>query len=313
MWLFGNDSDDAKERIEEITNQGEGVASNIDTMCSAYNDELTNLGGKIDSIAANVGKMYDMGQKREEFAKGLVESAKFKNIDEMKATFVDDLKRIDKLREYISYIAKDVSELKNYYQSFVSGFDALKEQMASIKECTNIIASVSSQTNLLALNATIEAARAGEHGRGFAVVAGEVKKLSFDTAEASSRIDASVDNFTAHINTLVNYAVKSVDMINEVSQYTEEAHSTFNKAMDEHKTIFDNVIATINGQFNDVVNEVHGEIVKENEDFQIERVIKLSEDLVFVQSELQRKFSDLGKEIENMVLCMRQIEKVNKR
>jgi methyl-accepting chemotaxis protein len=59
---------------------------------------------------------------------------------------------------------------------------------ASIKAITSIVATVeeiTSQTKLLALNATIEAARAGSSGKGFGVVAGEMKDLSYKTAQAT--------------------------------------------------------------------------------------------------------------------------------
>ena len=64
----------------------------------------------------------------------------------------------------------------------------LKEAAASMNGVVQLIQGVGQQINLLALNATIEAARAGEAGRGFAVVAGEVKNLSNQVTQATSRI-----------------------------------------------------------------------------------------------------------------------------
>ncbi|MGA4555695.1 methyl-accepting chemotaxis protein [Methylorubrum aminovorans] len=64
----------------------------------------------------------------------------------------------------------------------------LKDAAASMNGVVQLIQGVGQQINLLALNATIEAARAGEAGRGFAVVAGEVKNLSNQVTQATSRI-----------------------------------------------------------------------------------------------------------------------------
>ncbi len=61
----------------------------------------------------------------------------------------------------------------------------IQEMVESIKE-------ISAQTNLLSLNASIEAARAGDAGLGFAVVADEIRKLSYQTNEAASKIEVLV-------------------------------------------------------------------------------------------------------------------------
>jgi len=57
----------------------------------------------------------------------------------------------------------------------------------------------------LAINASIEAAHAGKEGKGFAVVAQEVKKLAFETQEASHRVHQMIEENINFSNIAVSH------------------------------------------------------------------------------------------------------------
>jgi methyl-accepting chemotaxis protein len=95
--------------------------------------------------------------------------------------------------------------------------------MATIKDMTNGISSISEQTNLLALNASIESARAGDAGRGFAVVANEVTKLAAESSQLAEEIRSEISVVDASIKGVVSEINASVKSINEIKSSNEEA------------------------------------------------------------------------------------------
>ena len=85
-----------------------------------------------------------------------------------------------------------MGRIQSIVESSASMVNQLGERSKDIGKIVELIRGIASQTNLLALNAAIEAARAGEHGRGFAVVSDEVRKLAFETSEATDQINNTV-------------------------------------------------------------------------------------------------------------------------
>lgn len=103
----------------------------------------------------------------------------------------------------------------------------LLDQAEKINEITKMLQGIAKQTNLLALNASIEAARAGEAGRGFAVVAEQVRKLSEESAHASSTITDSVSDISNELNNLKGIIDDSKSIFDNQEEAVNEVVSAF--------------------------------------------------------------------------------------
>lgn len=107
----------------------------------------------------------------------------------------------------------------------------LNEKIKEIDAITVSINRIASMTKMLALNAGIEAARAGEHGRGFSVVANEVRKLSEQSAEATT----SIKNVIQAVQGLTE------DLFHSVDEETKSVQSSVT-AMREAKASFHEIV-----------------------------------------------------------------------
>lgn len=176
------------------------------------------------------------------------------SVEKIEGVYNRNLNDIQNINHVLDSMSNSVESMKRLQETFIESFVVLKEQMNAIRECTGMIADLSNQTNLLALNATIEAARAGEHGRGFAVVAGEVKKLSLDTADASAKIDSSVEGFTEQINNIINETEKNKAELESMTNATDNARDLFDTA----KTNSDND----RNEISQIIENINDDIIK---------------------------------------------------
>lgn len=93
--------------------------------------------------------------------------------------------------------------------------DVTYTQVGQTDTILKYIQNISDQTNLLGLNAAIEAARAGEHGRGFSVVAEEIRKLSTETKNAITNINAILLSIKTSVGGM-NQMVKDTTAITRI-------------------------------------------------------------------------------------------------
>lgn len=111
--------------------------------------------------------------------------------------------------------------------------DGLVKQLtgaaAEIDTVSAFISTMAKRTNMLALNATIEAARAGEAGRGFAVVALEVKTLARQTREATSEINAKIEE----VRSIARSVASSIGRMSEDTGRLDETAVMVACAVDE--------------------------------------------------------------------------------
>ena len=116
-------------------------------------------------------------------------------------------------------------------------FSQLVSRMNEIQAIVQTISSISEQTNLLALNASIEAARAGEHGKGFAVVANEVRQLSEDTNDATTRVRDLLVHIRKDTTSAENQMKHTLDLTSNQEGTILETKDAFEQLSDSISTI----------------------------------------------------------------------------
>ena len=119
--------------------------------------------------------------------------------------------------ETSTHIDDGVAQVRNVVEQ-------LNQKTESIEDMVTTISGVAEQTKMLALNAAVEAARAGEHGRGFGVVAEEVRKLAFNSREASRDISGV-------INAIVELSSDVEKQIDRVGTVATEGRNQMNDAV----------------------------------------------------------------------------------
>lgn len=124
---------------------------------------------------------------------------------------------MEQLKENMQKISEDM-------RASLDAMTSMKESMDDIREILELISSISKRTKLLSFNARIEASRAGHAGLGFGIVADEIRLLSEQTEEATTRIQqvlTSGEHRMAHVSECLETTDHAtVDGVNTLHQAT---------------------------------------------------------------------------------------------
>ncbi|MGZ4199278.1 MAG: methyl-accepting chemotaxis protein [Thermoleophilia bacterium] len=125
--------------------------------------------------------------------------------------------------EAVGAIVSGMEEIRGKVEAIAGDVQQLSEKTAQIGEITHAVNDLADQSNLLALNATIEAARAGEQGKGFAVVADEVRNLAEQSKQATTQVQAILEDIEHATRLAVGAAQEGTEVVEHGTELAERA------------------------------------------------------------------------------------------
>ncbi|PNR97724.1 methyl-accepting chemotaxis protein [Petrotoga olearia] len=167
------------------------LVSFIEKLEEVLGDKFKEVNDSTNTVVETLVELIESIKNTSNVIEKTVETGK----EEKKKISVNNEEIISKLKKF----GKDFDEVEKDVEKSLESVSNLMDNFQEIEELTNVIKNVAKQTNILSINASIEAARAKEAGRGFAVVAEEIKKLSSETNNASSKISERIINLSSQV------------------------------------------------------------------------------------------------------------------
>ncbi|GAB5604361.1 methyl-accepting chemotaxis protein [Sideroxyarcus sp. TK5] len=219
------------------------ITGGFDAMASGLRDtlgEMTASANTVDATAREIGdSMNSLGASMAEYRQNEQEIIKVINgmadasrtILELSDSAGGSAASADELVRngvrHVSATEQAISVLDAASRKISANANSLEASAREVETAVSAIRAIADQTNLLALNAAIEAARAGEQGRGFAVVADEVRKLSEQAAQATTRIDGVLKQVSADVASTVSISEENANAVVDGLRASRLSSETF--------------------------------------------------------------------------------------
>jgi methyl-accepting chemotaxis protein len=226
----------SSDTVGEITEGFDAMAASLRVTMT----EVAQSAGSVDTTAREIGSsMQTLGGDMEKYRQDAQEIIKVINgmadaantILTLSDAARNSASSADELvRNGVSQVVnteKAISVLDEASRKISANASSLAISAKEVETAVSAIRAIAEQTNLLALNAAIEAARAGEQGRGFAVVADEVRKLSEQAAQATTRIDAVLKRVSADVASTVSISGENAIAVQEGLQAAKSSSEIF--------------------------------------------------------------------------------------
>jgi methyl-accepting chemotaxis protein len=206
----GADSSAARESAADTRTD----AALLDAVAGAI--ALQRLSSPLDALGERLKATTEVGLRQvaliEEHTAAVVNRADTVNGHalrqaEMAQAAVGHMARLEARLGEVELRMEELSAAMGELLGFVG---TVETRIKGIGSIAHAIRDIAANTNMLALNATIEAAHAGAAGKGFGVIANEIRTLSHQTVDATTRVDSQNDEIGRNVDAMVE-AVRRVE------------------------------------------------------------------------------------------------------